>query len=364
MSSSLSRRAFTLVELLVVIAIIGVLVALLLPAVQAAREAARRSQCSNNQKQLGIALHNYHDTFGKFVYMRGGWASPSGRCGDYSGIVGLLPYFEQGTRSDQVAATAALGNTTSTATLTAPHPYNNGYLPWQGQVSTMICPSASVPPNDYYPLLPQRTYHFSVGTTIVNNYAGITSGIFGYQTQLSVGSPTCIGGNLQKGMRDIIDGTSNTIAISEKGLGAARNTSRTIFGQSTYSNTTASLLADPASCLATAVNKRYIAGRNISTFNSGNLWAFGHPHWGGFNTVLPPNSPSCYEGGDNPSNASGIYSVNSFHPGGVIGCMADGSVRFISETINCGNFGTGTTPSYGVWGAMGTIFGGEAVTQQ
>jgi hypothetical protein len=165
---------------------------------------------------------------------------------------------------------------------------------------------------------------------------------------------------MQKGFRDIVDGSSNTIAVSEKGLGAARNSSRTILGQSIFSYTTASLLANPATCLATAQNRLYLPGRTISTFTTGNLWAFGHPHWGGFTTVLPPNSPSCYEGADNPSNRSGIYSVSSFHPGGVLGCMADGSVRFISDTINCGNFGTGTTPSYGVWGAIGTANGGES----
>src|SRR5918992_109087 len=89
------KRAFTLVELLVVIAIIGILVSLLLPAVQAAREASRRLQCSNNLKQLGLALHNYHDVFKKFPYLRGGRNNPANRCGDYHGVVSMFPYFEQ-----------------------------------------------------------------------------------------------------------------------------------------------------------------------------------------------------------------------------------------------------------------------------
>ncbi len=88
-------RGFTLIELLVVIAIIAILVALLLPAVQQAREAARRSSCKNNMKQLGLALHNYHDVFGKFPHLRGGPDKTRG--GDFSGLVSLMPYFEQAT---------------------------------------------------------------------------------------------------------------------------------------------------------------------------------------------------------------------------------------------------------------------------
>ncbi|HEV3024425.1 MAG TPA: DUF1559 domain-containing protein, partial [Pirellulales bacterium] len=91
----LRRTAFTLVELLVVIAIIGILIALLLPAVQAAREAARRAQCTNNMKQLGIALHNYHDIYSRFpinyVVDESQWANPNNRGGP---IVRLLPYME------------------------------------------------------------------------------------------------------------------------------------------------------------------------------------------------------------------------------------------------------------------------------
>lgn len=365
MSSSYVRRAFTLVELLVVIAIIGVLVALLLPAVQAAREAARRSQCSNNQKQLGIALHNYHDTHNKLPYLRGGWNNPSGRNGDYHGIVAMLPFFEQGPRYDQVVARVQQGVSASPPTNTAPNPYDNGFQGWFGQVNALLCPSGNLPANWRYPNLGQRSYHFCMGTTVYDptpnrgHYECQTNGIFGFQALNGGGTGTA---NTQKGFRDILDGTSNTIAISEKGLGAGQNQSRTIHGQSVFSYTWTSLVADPTTCLATAQNKMYLSGLSISSFTTANLWAFGHPHWAGFNTILPPNSPSCYQGGDNPSNCSGIFSVSSYHPGGVLVCMADGSVRFITETINCGNYGTGTTPSYGVWGALGTVAGGEAVS--
>ena len=106
---SRNRPGFTLVELLVVIAIIGVLVALLLPAVQSARESARRTQCQNNQKQLVLALHNFHDAYGKFPPLRGGRNDSSNRCGDMFGLVFALPYVEQGPRSDEIASRGSRG---------------------------------------------------------------------------------------------------------------------------------------------------------------------------------------------------------------------------------------------------------------
>ena len=355
MSRPRFRQAFTLVELLVVIAIIGVLVALLLPAVQAAREAARRSQCGNHQKQLGIALHNYHDVHSKFPYLRGGRNSPANRCGDYHGILGLLPYFEQQPRFEQWAGDP-----------NAVEPWNNNYAPWQNQIGVLLCPSSNLPTNRYYPNAMQRSYHFCVGTTIVGNYNQATNGLFGFQSPGAGGAPCPTSVTAQKGFRDIIDGSSNTIAISEKGLGFNPQTS-SIYGLSAFSFTASSLLANPATCLAQATNKRYnLPLSRISTWTAGSLFAFGHPHWGAFNTVLPPNSPSCYEGADNPSNRSGIFSVSSYHPGGALVCMGDGAVKFVPETIDCGNFGvaTATTPaSYGVWGALGTVNGMEMKTE-
>ena len=344
-----SRKGFTLVELLVVIAIIGVLVALLLPAVQAAREAARRSQCSNNQKQIGLALHNYHDTHQKFPYLRGGRNSGANRCGDYHGILGVLPFIEQGPRFDLWASDP-----------NAVEPWNNNYAPWQNQINVILCPSSNLPTNRYYPNAMQRSYHFCMGTTIAANYNGQTNGAFGFQHPGAGGAPCPTSPTAQKGFRDIIDGTSNTIVVSEKALGFNPQ-STSIFGHSAFSFSVASLVANPATCLAQATNKRYnLPLSQISTWTAGSLFAFGHPHWGGFNTVLPPNSPSCYEGADNPSNRSGIFSVTSYHPGGVLVTMGDGSVRFVSETVDCGNFGVGTPPSIGVWGALGTINGGES----
>ncbi len=337
-------HGFTLVELLVVIAIIGVLVALLLPAVQSAREAARRMQCSNNHKQISIALQNYHDVNNRFPYLRGGKNNPSLRCGDYHGIVPTLPFLEGGSRYAEIDAGSPR------------NPYDNAFGALSGRMQALLCPSSNPPENYRYPNLPYRSYHFSVGTTIINNYAGETTGLFAYQSPGAV-NPTCTGPSTHKGFKDIIDGSSNTIAVSEKGLRGTMAT-RMVHGQSVYSYSTTSLDDNPAICLATAQNGRYVTG-TVADWTAGNLWSFGHPHWGAFTTRLPPNSPSCYEGGANPSNFSGVFSPSSFHPGGVMAALADGSVRFVSNNIDSGNYGAAPNRNYGVWGALGTINGGE-----
>ena len=353
-----NKFGFTLVELLVVIAIIGILVGLLLPAVQAAREAARRMQCSNNLKQIGLALHNYHDSAKKFPYLRGGRNNPSNRCGDYHGIVPMLPYFEQTSRANLEASNAAL------------NPYENTAIGavWFGSIPSIVCPSASPTTNARYTNQPLRSYHFSMGTTITNNWQGATNGMFQYGSIGSTTFPNCIGKGSHKSFSDITDGTSNTVAVGEKGHGdggaAAGNPAtlepRTVIGLAVYPFNVAALTNDPTICLATARGKKYISGTVSGTFPASEIWAFGHPHWAGFNTILPPNSASCYDLANvNPSNASGLFSLSSRHTGGVNVCFADGSVHFMSDSIDCGNYGVAPNRNYGVWGALGTVSGGE-----
>jgi prepilin-type N-terminal cleavage/methylation domain-containing protein len=157
------RTGFTLVELLVVIAIIGVLVALLLPAVQQAREAARRMQCTNNLKQLGLALHNYHDTYGMMVYRKGGTGDCEGaNCNHYrrSGFVSLLPFMEQGALWDQIQS----GWTTGPPE--GPEGWNAGWEGWREAPKMLACPSDNGVPTQPGPY---HSYGFSLGDQIGNN---------------------------------------------------------------------------------------------------------------------------------------------------------------------------------------------------
>jgi prepilin-type N-terminal cleavage/methylation domain-containing protein len=353
-----SRRAFTLVELLVVIAIIGILIALLLPAVQAAREAARRSQCNNNLKQLGLASQNYHDTWKKFTYGHGGWNNPSNRCGDFTGFITLLPFMEQQPLWNQIV---------NQAQLVAPNPWEaspaaSTFAPWLTQIEGFLCPSSPNPPNN---IMGHRSYHLSAGTSVFCYYRlnVPTTGMYGYW-RTSNAVPCDVGSSTQRGISDILDGTSNTIAISEKALGDTK--SKSIMGMGAQQISGASLeppatggTGNPTICLATATGGNYIVP--VATNATGERWPMGHPYWGLFNTILPPNSPTCYGTKNDPSAANGVFPPTSYHPGGVLGAMADGSVRFITEGIDCGSYGLAPSLSFGVWGAMGTINGGESM---
>lgn len=337
------RRAFTLVELLVVIAIIGILIALLLPAVQAAREAARRSQCTNNLKQLGLALHNYHDTYQKFPPRK--QESHVGYSNRHSGFIALLPFFEQGAMYDQIkAGDATYGPFGPTAW--------TGWAPWDVAPSVLTCPSATSTGVWTYAV----NYAFSVGDTITGNRDATTvRGLF----------PRHNGVN----MKDITDGTSNTIAMSEHlitsfALGSQTGSKTVAVNRGTATGFTG-LATNPQQCLGAASGGYYIDA-SICKGRVGWRWTDGQIEKIGFTTVLPPNAPSCIDGADvNGDGSNTIMPPSSDHPGGVNTLRADGSVSFVSETIDTGNLSlpsvtAGTSP-YGVWGALGSKQGGEAV---
>ena len=340
MQKELRRRAFTLVELLVVIAIIGILIALLLPAVQAAREAARRAQCTNNLKQLGLALQNYHDTYKTFVPRK--QESHVGYSNRHSGFIGLLPFMEQGAMYDQIAAgDATYGPFGPTAW--------SGWAPWNVAPTMLLCPSATSTGTWTYAV----NYAFCVGDTITNNRDATTvRGMFPRQDGVK--------------MRDVTDGTSNTVAMSEHLITNFNLNSQS--GQIEVAKGTATgfsgLATNPQQCLASA-NGRYYSDPSIVKGKSGWRWTDGQIEKIGFTTVLPPNAPSCIDGANtNGDGSNTIMSPTSNHPGGVNVLRVDGSVSFVSDTIDTGNLSlpsvsNGASP-YGAWGALGSKAGGEA----
>ncbi len=350
------RSAFTLVELLVVIAIIGILIALLLPAVQAAREAARRSQCVNNLKQLGLGLQNYHDVQRAFppgcTGTTTGTVNNSGRI---SPFIPLLPYMEQAALYDQIRAG---GNG-------AP-PYGpagwSSWVNWNVQVPGILCPSdtrAQPAPG----AVGENNYAFSHGDSINNIYL--------WNTDPQVWARGMFTNSRSVTLAMVTDGTSNTIIVSERlranfgASGGATNVSvkTGLIPQLAGVNTS------PGICLTTA-NGPYYANPSQAVGYFGTNWTDCETMRCGFNTVLPPNAPSCSvvntfcSGCGNQDAQGGTFSVSSNHPGGVNGVMVDGSVRFINEGINTGNLGMAEVSSagpspYGVWGAMGSKSGDE-----
>lgn len=329
-------------ELLVVIAIIGILVGLLLPAVQAAREAARRMQCSNNMKQLGLALHTYHDTMKALPF--GEFFDAGGAGQRHSGFVGMLPYIEQGPLYNQIVAVGY-----------ARVPWDGGFAPFTQQVPTFLCPS-DVSRTKNATDIGHTNYMFSRGDSSWDHNQWAGNGGRG-QRGMFTGQAIC------KKLRDVTDGLSNTIAMSERTKGQS--------GMAVLDGGTVTNIGDnfrnnnPSACLAkVGAAKRYV-GVSVDWW-AGLRWPDGAPAFSGCTTVLGPNKASCTQGGWDGED--GIYEPMSRHTGGVTAVFGDGSVRFISESIDTGNItlpppdapGQPNAQSpYGVWGSMGSARGGD-----
>ena len=359
-----ASRGFTLVELLVVIAIIGILIALLLPAVQAAREAARRSQCVNNMKQLGIAVQNFHDVNGVLPTMvnqtvfknsstpTNPW--PGGHWSRWSFLVAILPYVEEKPRYD-FFMTNYLGkqypwNTDSGSKI----PFNSAKIP------KFLCPSDEQFQYAERDRVGPTSYHANRGDYLVADFWWECRGVFG------------TGGHTDLDFAAIKDGLSNTAAISECKLGRNSDRRPTLGfrrGTPLYNG------APPSICLATVGPGGLFTGNvgsRASTYREiGWSWSDGLHIYSGYFHMLPPNSPSCGIWAETWE----LISASSFHPGGANVCMLDGSVRFVTDAVDAGNpaatvqtsswWGGGNPqeymgPSpYGIWGAMGTSRSGD-----
>lgn len=351
LSGLCQRRGFTLVELLVVIAIIGILIALLLPAVQAAREAARRSQCTNNLKQLGIALHTYHDTYGKFCPM----GTPmTGRDHGLSGLVSLLPYLEQKPLYDKIAA----GDPANGIPPWGPNS-EASWAVWDVSPTSVRCPSdpGKLDGNE------QRLYNyaFSQGDDYQNmmgNDPKNTRGIFGY--------------DIWYGVSNVEDGLSNTTAMSER-LRQGRSAAVVQTARTTRHNMGSVEIANlnnqaPSAVFAYTDGQYFLPGYNVR-HRFGSRWVDGVPLYAAFNTILPPNGPGAFLTRSGVAGADVcLLPPSSGHPGGANVLFGDGAVKFISNTIDTGSLGVRQAndyygPSnYGVWGALGSKAGGESVS--
>ena len=417
MASSKNRHAFTLVELLVVIAIIGVLVGLLLPAVQQAREAARRMSCGNNMKQLGLAVHNYHSAFQQLpLHCSGsGWAdvTTGGDTKNYhklviqppfhsqlnlSVFVGLLPYIEQQPLWEQisnpfVATEGSAAPITCAAMGPCPGRWDIEYHlvlqydPWLTTVAPFRCPSDS---GEGLPAQGRTNYAVCVGDSMVESQHGLTAknGSRPDTDRARIVQAACRGvfvsGKNVK-FRDVTDGLSNTVMFAEinTDLGDYDITT-TVFPtensvispemSSAWIPNVCSGYVDPTRPRFWDLSNRLIIDDvNRPEHRRGFKWASADPVSSTFHTILPPNGELCGKG----DRGFGTYTASSRHAGGVHVVRADGSVEFMSETIDAGQGSVanvrlgGTGPSspgsaspYGVWGAPGTRASREVADDQ
>jgi len=369
-TNAFRRRAFTLVELLVVIAIIGTLVGLLLPAVQAAREAARASACSNNLKQLGLALHNFHDARGALPYGRGGLPETRISSGDYkptlgvtlangttylgpgswSGFVLLLPFIEQQAVASKIVPTSL--------------PWINGGAIWGSQPREFLCPSDK-PPEVLTSSGKEGQHNYSLSMGDQTGYGNFDMDVCPFGTECTTKGAVrgLFGLNSRVRFKNITDGLSKTIALAEivRGTVASRTGSDYPAVNDSSATTTANT-ENPRSCLQSFTGGKYTTTlQSVWRSPGGNVW-FGRAGRVSFNTILRPNSPVCAS-----ETSGGLIPPRSRHAGGVKVLFADGAVQFVAETIDNGSGDTLTSCNpaetaaspCGVWGELGSRSGGE-----
>jgi len=395
------RAGFTLVELLVVIAIIGILVGLLLPAVQAAREAARRMSCSNNFKNIGLAIHNYHSAYKRMPTHGGGthptvaaWSWNNTTTGNnmrLSMLVGLTPFIEQqGLWSTISNPNDSDGDGTIDFPAMGPTPENIDYSPWATQIPTFRCPSD---PGDGLPALGRTNYAANLGdsTDVMRDGYLVQSNSAALPYQPSAARSARVNAahrgmfvvNREMRFRDVLDGLSNTIAMGEIATDLGDLDSRTALlgdGQYSTSNNHWEIVVQPNWCeqFVDPLRPQFWRGDAVpvsAAAGRGYRWADFNPLFSMIHTVRPPNSEICSVGGVNRNN---LVSVSSRHQGGAHVLMGDGAVIFMTDSVESGDqnhsmvyqwgasrdAAPGRASPYGLWGSLGTRANNETIEEQ
>ena len=376
--SRFPRRAFTLVELLVVIAIIGTLVGLLLPAVQSAREAARRSQCMSNLKQLSLAVLNYEVAAQQFPAASGDikWYRINSSNGNWfapSWIAAVLPYAEEQVLYDKVVTWIKGGfNVNSNSA------YGVG-SPFLTQPVVLRCPSdggfgikdgANSDIGD-------TSYHCNRGD-IWAGASNDTSSRGVFNLQYGNASTPSASPNAIINSAKIIDGTGQTLMLAEVAVGVNGSTDRIAgMGASVTLSTITATAHKPSDCSGQISDSGYSGiVLNVQNGNRGQNWGNGVVDAAtGFHATLPPNGASCTSSTSllaMSGGATSYASASSYHGGGVNVAMCDGSVNFIKDTIDCGDPSATTIAhkagtagsSYGTWGKLATWRCAEVITNR
>ena len=344
-----NRNGFSLLELVIVIAIIGILVAILLPMRRGGSHlAARRIQCMNNIRQIALASLNYESAHMKFPLATGiEMFQGVGSADQYSGLVAILPYIEQADIYDKITEG---GEFNGVKIEPCPPLYSKTFPTWkEAEIIGYRCPSAS----SSYKGFPPTHYGYCIGDRArniaqPNSYRGAFGSVesFGYGKIDDGTSNTIMAGEISS-----VDGGTVPFAVDQK----------------------EALLENPAKCWKLVEGSEgdwnFKSDVSLNQVGRGGHWADGQAGIGLFNTILPPQSPSAAVGGS--EGVDGIYSAGGPHPGTVNIAFCDGSTHSISNDIDAGDsshpvpteeeMATGAPSPYGVWGALGTINGGEVV---
>jgi prepilin-type processing-associated H-X9-DG protein len=354
----------------VVIAIIGLLIALLLPAVQAARESARRMQCSNNLKQIGLAVHNFHDAYNRFPASSFDPIAVSANASRCGVMPLLLPYIEQealysGLMTSGALLSKSIGQGLKIKTFICPSDGNAAIKSTDSSSNTVLSYRGS------------RADLCSGDAPSWGSIAGVNPG-----DQRPMRRSWLQAGRHSGGFERVTDGTSNSVCFSEGIIhdetgGTGRNYKANI-----ATGVAARYNEVPQNCLNLKGNGGNFVSSTQATLND-NSHNLGRRAWENFeyivyfHTLLPPNSPSC---GSDGNGSYAWISASSNHSGGVNISMLDASVRFITDTIHTANLSrkvTDQTPidvtpthpydstgvfSYGLWAELGSINGGESAT--